>query len=202
MRYIGEMILCFLSLLLLILLLLSDDIASISSAVLVVLFLLVLSVFIFLLFTNKKNQDRVEATLMAENRYNRSRFDEQLIATDNRYRALFDSAAEAVIITDKYGVISGVNRSAEMLFGYNAEDIVGKNVSVLVPESNQGAHDAYIRDFHRTGKSQIIGVGREVKGRRKNGSLFPVHIAIGQYREDNGFSFMAIVHDLSNENQH
>lgn len=127
---------------------------------------------------------------------------EKLLTTENRYRALFDSAAEAVVITDKDGVISGVNRSTEILFGYRPEDLVGKNVSVLVPGSNKRSHDGYIREFHRTGKSRIVGVGREVEGRRKDGELFPLHISIGQYREGNSTSFMAIVHDLSDEKEY
>jgi len=126
----------------------------------------------------------------------------KLLAIENRYQALFDSAKEAVIITDKDGVVFGVNRSAEILFGYNTGDIVGKNVRVLVPDFIQSSHDGYINDFHSTGGSQVTGVGRDVDGRRKDGTLFPVHIAIGQYREEQGVSFMAIVRDLSNEKKH
>ncbi len=138
----------------------------------------------------------------AEDLSEEKRVKKESITTENRYRALFDSAAEAVIITDKNGIISGVNSSAEILFGYSNGDIVGRNVSVLVSESSEKIHDGYIRDFHSTGKSKIIGIGREVEGRRKNGGLIPLHISIGQYCEADNVSYMAVAHDLSYEKKH
>src|SRR5262245_2987024 len=93
--------------------------------------------------------------------------------------ALLDAAVDAVVMIDHRGVITVFNRSAERLFGYTEAEIVGQNVSVLMPAPWREGHDGYLERYARTGIPHIIGVGREVEGLRKDGSRFPAFLSVG-----------------------
>jgi two-component system sensor kinase FixL len=111
--------------------------------------------------------------------------------------ALMEAAADAIIIIDGDGVISRFNRAAERLFGYTEDDVLGRNVSVLMPEGDGRLHDGYIRHYVATGDARIIGKGREVTGRKRDGAEFPMHLSVGEIRQGDGSRFVGIVRDLS-----
>jgi two-component system, LuxR family, sensor kinase FixL len=113
--------------------------------------------------------------------------------------ALLDAAVDAVVMIDHRGTISVFNRSAERLFGYSAEEIVGQNVKMLMPPSWRAEHDGYLDRYARTGIPHIIGVGREVEGQRKDGSRFPAFLSVGRVADSDPPRFVGFVRDVTTE---
>lgn len=109
------------------------------------------------------------------------------------FRALLDAAVDGVIAIDNTGTVLEFNPAAQRLFGYRAEEMIGRNVSVLMPEPDRSRHRDYIRRYLRTGEQQVIGIGREVVGRRADGTTFPMHLSVG----DAQGRFIGIIRDLS-----
>jgi PAS domain S-box-containing protein len=97
-----------------------------------------------------------------------------------RYQAIVDMAVDAIITIDERGIIDSVNRAAERLFGYRSQELLGRNVSVLMPPPYRQEHDGYIARYLETSQPHIIGIGREVVAQRKDGSLFPVELAVSE----------------------
>ncbi len=113
-------------------------------------------------------------------------------------RAVVETAVDGVILIDAQGSVLMFNPACEKLFQYSADEVIGQNVKVLMPALYRDAHDGYLGNYHRTGERKIIGVGREVLGRRKDGSTFPMHISVGETKQDEGSSiFVGILHDLT-----
>lgn len=120
-----------------------------------------------------------------------------LRASEERLRALVDSTIDGIIVIDEAGTIESFNRSAERIFGYASVEVVGQNVSTLMPEPDRGQHDAYIGRYHLTGEAKIIGIGREVTGLRKDGSTFPLDLGISEIRVGELRSFTGLVRDIT-----
>ncbi|KAA0679005.1 PAS domain S-box protein [Roseomonas genomospecies 6] len=114
-----------------------------------------------------------------------------------RYRAIVDTAVDAILVIDRAGVLHSFNRAAERIFGYAVEEVMGRNVSMLMPEPDRGAHDGYLKRYHRTGERRIIGIGREVSGRRKDGSVFPLELSVAEWKADGETRFTGIVRDIT-----
>ena len=95
------------------------------------------------------------------------------------------------------GSILMFNRACERLFGYRAEEVMGKNVKCLMPAPYHDEHDYYLDNYHRTGERKIIGIGREVVGRRNDGTTFPMGLSVGEATEDGKKVFVGIIHDLT-----
>ena len=111
--------------------------------------------------------------------------------------AIFESAVDAIIVIDAHGRIEAFNPAAELLFGYRESEVLGKNVTVLMPEPYRHEHDGYLSRYLTTGEAKIIGIGREVKGRRRDGSMFPVHLSVGEISVGGEPKFTGILHDLT-----
>ncbi|MEJ2384819.1 MAG: PAS domain S-box protein [Xanthomonadales bacterium] len=111
--------------------------------------------------------------------------------------ALMAAAADAMIIIDGQGRILRFNPAAEALFGYVEKDVLGRNVSLLMPEPHSRGHDGFIRRYLEGGEARIIGQGREVAGLRSDGSSFPMHLSVGEIRRPGPSHFVGIVRDLS-----
>ena len=107
------------------------------------------------------------------------------------------SAVDAIISINAVGIIESVNPATEALFGYSTPELVGQNVRMLMPNPYQDEHDSYIRQYRQTGQKKIIGIGREVVGKRKDGSTFPMHLSVSEYEIDGRRCFAGIVHDLT-----
>jgi two-component system sensor kinase FixL len=114
-----------------------------------------------------------------------------------KWRAVFESAVDGIIVIDDQGRIEAFNGAAERVFGYRADEVVGQNVSVLMPEPYARDHDKYVARYLETRERRIIGIGREVTGRRKDGSTFPHHLSVGEATIGGETKFIGIVRDLS-----
>ncbi|MCG5241715.1 MHYT domain-containing protein [Azospirillum doebereinerae] len=134
---------------------------------------------------------------LASSLLTRQRQAEKTAEQDARYRAIVDSAVDPIVVIDERGLIESYNRAAERTFGYTADEAVGRNVSMLMPEPYQTAHDGYLSRYHRTGERHIIGVGREVEGRRKDGSTFPLDLSVAEWRAGKRRLFTGIMRDIT-----
>jgi two-component system sensor kinase FixL len=115
----------------------------------------------------------------------------------SRWEAVVESAVDGIIVIDCRGRIESFNPAAERLFGYPASEILGENVRVLMPSPDRDEHDRHIARYLATGVRHVIGIGREVTGRRRDGSLFPLHLSVGEMVIGGERKFTGIVHDLT-----
>ncbi len=113
-----------------------------------------------------------------------------------RFEATLNAAVDGLVIIDQWGSIEVFNRAAERIFGYRAEEVIGRNVKMLMPDPWQREHDQYLRNYMRTGVPKIIGIGREAQGLRKDGTVFPLDIAVGEARGERR-QFVGILRDIS-----
>jgi two-component system sensor kinase FixL len=121
----------------------------------------------------------------------------RLRSSEERWRSIIESAVDAIIVIDSHGTVEAFNPGAERLFGYRESDVCGRNVSMLMPSPYREEHDGYLSRYLVTGEARIIGVGREVTGRRVDGSLFPLHLSVGEMPLGGERKFTGILHDLS-----
>ena len=109
--------------------------------------------------------------------------------------ALHDSAVDAIITITERGIIETVNPTTEVMFGYSPEELIGKNVSMLMPNPYRDEHDGYIENYLKTRIPKIIGIGREVVAQRKNGTLFPMHLAVSEVQVGDRRVFAGFIRD-------
>ncbi|WP_223815802.1 PAS domain-containing sensor histidine kinase [Adhaeribacter rhizoryzae] len=117
--------------------------------------------------------------------------------TQSRLQAIIDTAIDGIITIDDKGIIETVNPAAARIFGYDPVEVIGQNVKILMPEPDHSQHDSYIQNYHRTGIPQIIGKGREVLGRKKDGTVFPFLLSISEVKLKNKKIFTGIIHDIT-----
>jgi two-component system sensor kinase FixL len=116
---------------------------------------------------------------------------------DVLFRTLMSAAVDGIIVIDSKARISLYSTSAEKLFGYEPGEVLGRNVHMLMPSPYHEEHDGYMRNYLETGQKRIIGIGREVVGRRKDGTTFPMYLSVGEGVLDGERIFVGIVHDLT-----
>jgi len=123
------------------------------------------------------------------------------VDTAKLLKAIIDNAIDGIITIDRNGIVESINPAALQLFGYTADEVIGENISILMPEPDRSNHDSYIENYLRTGRKKIIGIGREVRGRRKDGSTFPFRLAVSEVFYDDKLAFTGFVHDLTKEKE-
>lgn len=114
-----------------------------------------------------------------------------------RLDAVFETAIDAIIVIDDRGMIERCNKATTDLFGYTKEDLIGQNVKILMPQPYRKEHDGYIDNYNKTKEAKIIGVGREVYGRKKDGTIFPLRLAVSEVILNDRIIFTGIIHNLS-----
>jgi len=119
--------------------------------------------------------------------------------SESRLKAIIDTAIDGIITINHKGIIDTINPAAARIFGYQQAEILGKNVSMLMPEPDTKHHDTYIERYLETGEQKIIGLGREVKGLRKDGTVFPFRLAISEMQFNGHRMFTGIIHDLTEQ---
>jgi two-component system NtrC family sensor kinase len=118
-----------------------------------------------------------------------------------RLQAILSHAGEGIVTIDTAGIIQTFNLAAERIFGYKAEEVLGSNVSILMPSPYDKLHDEYISKYLATGVSNSIGVTRRLQALRKDGSTIPINLTLSEVQLDDGVSFTGVMHDLSEEEQ-
>jgi PAS domain S-box-containing protein len=117
--------------------------------------------------------------------------------SEERLRAILETAVEGIITIDERGTIESFNPSAEKIFGYTVREAIGQNIKLLMPEPYRHEHDGYLENYHRTGHAKIIGIGREVMGRRKDGALFPMDLSVSEVKLAKRRMFTGFVRDIT-----
>ena len=115
--------------------------------------------------------------------------------------AVVETAVEGIVTINEKGTVEYVNPAATELFGYSPEEIIGSNIKILMPEPFAGEHDGYLSNYLGDGVKKIIGIGREVEGLRKDGSLFPIHVAVSEVRIGDKRLFTGIIHNMTDAHE-
>lgn len=120
-----------------------------------------------------------------------------LETSEAMYQAVAETIVDGLVVIDRAGTIAWTNRATQQMFGYEAAELAGRNVSMLMTSADSSHHDGYLRRYLATGERRIIGIGRQVTGRRKDGSEFPLSLAVGETMVDGERRFTGILRDLS-----
>ena len=110
-----------------------------------------------------------------------------------KLEAILNTAVAAIITIDGSGIIDSVNPATTAMFGYAADELIGRNVKILMPEPYAGQHDGYLASYLSTGERKIIGIGREVIAQRKDGSTFPMHLAVSEFEANGQRHFAGVI---------
>jgi PAS domain S-box-containing protein len=131
----------------------------------------------------------------------RRRAEQQLANEKARIESIVNHAIDGIIAIDENGTVEAFNPAAEKLFGYLAEEVIAQNVKMLMPEPFHSEHDGFLANYRGTGQAKIIGLGREVDGRRKDGTTFPMDLAVSEFWLGNRRCFTGIVRDITERKQ-
>jgi PAS domain S-box-containing protein len=121
----------------------------------------------------------------------------KLLESNEQLYLMFNNIAEGVVTITPTGTIETINPMVTTMFGYEAEEIIGENVAVLMPEPDKGKHDGYLSAFLETGVAKVIGIGREVLGKRKAGEVFPLNLSVNQFAVGGEIKFIGTLFDLT-----
>lgn len=111
--------------------------------------------------------------------------------------AIFKTAVDAIVVISDRGIIQMVNQAVTDLFGFEEAEMIGQNVNMLMPAPHHKAHDGYLKNYQQTGVKKIIGIGREVPGKRKDGTTFPLRLAVSEIKTENSSVYVGMLHDLT-----
>jgi len=125
------------------------------------------------------------------------RAEAELTIREAHLRSILDTIPEAMIVIDEAGIVTSFSAAASQLFGYGADEVIGRNVKMLMPAPYQKEHDGYISRYLETGEARIIGYGRMVKGQTKDGAVFPLELAVGEARANGQRIFTGFIRDLT-----
>jgi diguanylate cyclase (GGDEF)-like protein/PAS domain S-box-containing protein len=129
----------------------------------------------------------------------RMRSKQRIVDLQNSFFGVLDNVHEGIITIDQQGKVQRFNLAAERIFGYTPGEVLGKNVNMLMPEPYKAEHDGYLQNYLSSNIPKVIGLGRKVQGRRKNGTSFPMHLAVTQVMSVMGTQFIGLVRDISQE---
>ena len=121
---------------------------------------------------------------------------EKLRCNEARLQAILDTAVEGIITIDEHGIVEMCNPAAARMFGHGEDDVIGNNVAQLMPTPFREAHDSYLARYHSTGQGKVLGMGRELLGLRRDGSTFPIEIAVGEF-DNGGRHFTGFIRDIT-----
>jgi len=125
----------------------------------------------------------------------------KILENETYIRAVIDNIIDGIITIDEKGIIQSLNPAAQKIFGYEADETIGQNVTLLMPESYRNNHGTYFENYMKTGKSKIIGSSREVEGLRKDGTAFPIDLAVSEMRIADKQLFTGIIRDITHRRE-
>jgi two-component system sensor kinase FixL len=135
--------------------------------------------------------------LLLRNRARAIASTQSALAREAHLTSILDTIPEAMIVIDERGIMQSFSSAAERQFGYSASEVLGKNIKILMPSPYRENHDSYLERYLRTGERRIIGIGRVVVGERKDGSTFPMELAVGEMRSGEQRFFTGFIRDLT-----
>jgi two-component system sensor kinase FixL len=123
--------------------------------------------------------------------------EQDLFAREAHLNSILETVPDAMIVIDERGTMQSFSKAAERQFGYTADEVIGKNIRMLMPSPYRESHDGYLERYKRTGERRIIGLGRVVVGERRDGSTFPMELSVGEMKSGNARYFTGFIRDLS-----
>ncbi len=126
---------------------------------------------------------------------------ESIFAQEAHLRSILETAPDAIVVIDENGTMLSFSASAERMFGYKEEEVLGENVSILMPSPDRERHDGYLKRYMRTGERRIIGIGRVLTARHRDGAAFPIELSVGEARIGNQRVFTGFIRDLTERQQ-
>ncbi len=151
--------------------------------------------------TNEIGQMARAVEIFRNTALDRKKGEQALRDREQRMSAILNNVVDGIVTIDQKGAIETFNPAAEKIFGYASYEVIGKNVKCLMPEPYHGEHDGYLKNYHDTGEAKIIGSGREVIGQRKDGSTFPMELAVSAMDVSGVQMFTGIVRDITDRKQ-
>ncbi len=121
----------------------------------------------------------------------------ELLQREQHLRTILETVPDAMIVTDPHGIIQSFSAAAERIFGYSSAEVCGENVSRLMPSPYRDAHDGYLAQYHHTGERKIIGIGRVVVAQRKDGTIFPMELSVGEAKSADRVFYIGFIRDLT-----
>lgn len=118
-------------------------------------------------------------------------------AEAKKLEAIINTATDGILTIDEKGMVKSINPAAAKLFLYEPEQVIGNNISMLMPMPFRQEHDTYLDNYHKTGKAKIIGIGREAQGQKSDGTVFPIRLAVSEMRIEGKRMYTGIIHDLT-----
>ncbi len=148
-------------------------------------------------FRNETIRERQLRETLQKEIVEREKTEQKLKESEGTTRTIFDTAVDGIITINESATIETFNPAAEQIFGYRVEEVIGKNINILMPTPYREEHDQYIANYLQSGNRKIIGIGREAEGRRKNGQTFPLDLAVSEFFVGKKRYFAGIVRDIS-----
>jgi two-component system CheB/CheR fusion protein len=124
---------------------------------------------------------------------------QEAVDREARLSAILDAAPEAIVTIDETGMVGSFSPAAEEIFGYSADQIIGQNINILMPEPDRSKHDEYLAKYLKTGEKKIIGIGREMDALRKDNSIVPIRLTVSELKLDGERHFLGVLHDLTED---
>ena len=135
------------------------------------------------------------------NEISRQRAEDTLRESEERMRSILDNVVDGIITIDEQGIIKSVNPAIERIFRYSRDELLGRNVRMLMTAPHRESHDGYLKRYLESGEAHIIGKGREVEGLRRDGTVFPMDLAVSEMVRDDGFLFTGVIRDITERKQ-
>lgn len=158
--------------------------------------LVVISLISYFIFRITSNNLKAAALVEQQTKSLRE-YAEKLHETQNLHKAILENTVDGLITINEKGIVQSYNKACKKIFGYESDEVIGQNISMLMPRPYRQEHDSYLKNYLHSGKAKIIGIGREVEGKRKDGKVFPIDLSVSKVEIEGKILFSGIVRDIT-----
>lgn len=156
---------------------------------------------VYLNLTDFEYQEHKYYVIWIYNIFPLSDVNKALKESEQRLNAVINTAVDGIITINVRGIIESINPAGAKLFGYEAQEVIGENISILMPEPYRNGHDGYLKNYEKTRKAKIIGIGREVVGEKKDGTIFPFNLSTSEVVLNERIIYTGIIHDITEQKE-